>query len=270
MLYAEIGVPLDGDAYAIDGWLRDLVKRAFNILVNAKNHDAARRAIALEITGEGAYARATSLIEAIKLRHPKITEMFHSDAGIRLQRRDADIAEAIMRRLVGRGIVVLPIHDSFITAARHEAALREAMNIAWAQSFRGEKPIIPVCYDANDPQMEEEEEETAETPLSCGPAPLLVVRLPWGRRLDLFGGRPLPRRDLEAWSSGTPPLAVRAYLRDEIKGRGLRQSDVAQSLGISRTQLVNILRGRYGASPRVTRDLKAFADTLDASLGEHP
>ena len=69
----------------------------------------------------------------------------------------------------------------------------------------------------------------------------------------LVGGRPLPRRALETWSSGFMPLAVRAYLRDEVKARGLRQSDVALSLGISRTQLVNILRGRFGAEPRGAR-----------------
>ena len=100
MLYAQIGARLEGDAYAVDGWPRNLVKVAFNILVNAENHDSALRAIALEIGGEGAYARATSLIEAIKLRHPTITRVFHSDAGIRLQRRDADMAETIMRRLI--------------------------------------------------------------------------------------------------------------------------------------------------------------------------
>jgi len=85
-----------------------------------------------------------------------------------------------------------------------------------------------------------------------------VIGVPVGRNLDLFGGRPLPRRDLEAWSSGIAPPSVRAYLRDEIKSRGLRQSDLALSLGISRAQLVNILRGRYGASPCVARGLKDF------------
>ena len=123
MLYAEIGACLEGDAYEIIGWSRPLVKRALNILINAENYDSALRAIASTIGGEGAYAAARSLIEALKRRHPKIIEMFHSDAGIRLQRRDADMAEAIICRLVGRGIAVLPIHDSFITAARHDGAL---------------------------------------------------------------------------------------------------------------------------------------------------
>jgi hypothetical protein len=45
MLYAEIEAHLEGDAYAVDGWPRNLVKRAFNILVNAENHDSARRSL---------------------------------------------------------------------------------------------------------------------------------------------------------------------------------------------------------------------------------
>jgi len=185
------------------------VKRAFNILVNAENGDSARRAIALKITGEGAYAKATSLIGAIKLRHPKIAGMFHSDAGIRLQRRDADMAEMIMRRLVGLGIVVLPIHDSFITAARHEADLVEAMNVAWTQCFGGKEPLISVAYDVNDPQKEGRGVAmVAGGPVvPVGAAPLLLVRLPWGRSLDLFGGRNLPLRDLETWSSGRALLS---------------------------------------------------------------
>ena len=57
--------------------------------------------------------------------------------------------------------------------------------------------------------------------------------------------------------------AVKLYLHDEIAARGLRQSDLARRLGISRPQLVNILRGRFGASPRITLGLKAFADCPD-------
>jgi hypothetical protein len=270
MLYASIGARPEGDAYEIDGWPRDLVKRAFNILVNAENFDSARRAIALEITGKGAYARATSLIDAIKLRHPKIARMFYSDAGIRLQRRDADMAEVIMRRLIGLGIVVLPIHDSFITAARHEADLIEAMNVAWIQCFGGKDPLISITYDINDPQMEGEDSAMrAASVVPAGAGPLLLVRLPWGRSLDLFGGRNLPLRDLETWFSGIAPPSVRAYLRDEIKSRGLRQSDLALSLGISRAQLVNILRGRYGASPCVARGLKDFTDALKVAVNDH-
>jgi len=266
MLYGEIGVRLKGDAYAVDGWPRNLVKVAFNTLVNAGNYDSARRAIALEIAEEGASAKATSLIEAIKLRHPKIINMFHSDAGIRLQRRDADMAEAIMRRLVRLGIVVLPIHDSFITTARHGGALLEAMDIAWARFVGGEEHVVTVSYHKNDPHMEEAEAAGLVPVVPVGVVPSLVVLLPWSRCLDLFGGRVPPLRDLASWSSGVAPPSVQAYLRDEIQGRGLRQSDVARRVGISRSQLVNILRGRFGAGPRVILGLKAFADCIDVGI----
>ena len=271
MLYAEIGAHFEGDAYAVDGWPRKLVKCVFNILVNAESHDSALRAAALEIGGEGAYARAASLIEAIKLRHPKIIESFHSDSGVRLQRRDADLAEAIMHQLLGLGIVVLPIHDSFITAARHEGALVEAMNIAWARCFGGENPIIRVSYDRNDPQMrglEGLDEGGVGGSTALASSPLLVIRMPWGRGGDLLGGRACPVDALSAWSSGVAPPSVRSYLHDEIMSLGLRQSDIARILGISRPQLVNILRGRFGASPRVALGLKALADCFQAETDD--
>ena len=102
------------------------------------------------------------------------------------------------------------------------------------------------------------------------PPLLLVLLLPWpfGRDLDLFGGRELPVGDLDAWKSGVAPSSVRSYLRDEIKSRGLRPCDVARRLGISRPQLVNILRGRFGAGSLVTLRLKDFALCLDAEIDD--
>jgi transcriptional regulator with XRE-family HTH domain len=134
------------------------------------------------------------------------------------------------------------------------------MNFAWARYYGGERLVISISYDINDPQKERLEPPDIPS--------LFVARLPWSRLPDLFGGRPLPRSELESWSFGCMPLGVRAYLRDEVNARGLRQSDVALSLGISRTQLVNILRGRFGASPRVTEDLKALAACLDAEIDD--
>src|SRR5262249_16179056 len=157
--------------------------------------------------GEGAHAKAASLIEAIKLRHPKISKMFHSDAGIRLQRCDADMAESIMRRLGSHGIGVLPIHHSFFTAARHDGSLREGMEIASSQFIGGDQDVMPIGYHKIDPQM-----ETTSPPPPLSPAvgsgsvrPGFVVVLPVGRDLDLFGGRPRPVADLAGWSSGRAP-----------------------------------------------------------------
>ena len=152
-----------------------------------------------------------------------------------------------MRRLVGLGIIVLPIHDSFITAARHERTLAETMDLAWAQCFGGEQRIFSMRYDITDPQREGWAGWSSPAVVPVQP-PLLVVRLPWGRGADLFGGRACPLPELDAWSSGVAPRAVRAYLRDEIMSRGLRPSDVAHRLGISRPQLAQH-PSRAGSGP---------------------
>jgi len=104
------------------------VKRAFNIAVNADTEAAAVRAIAQEIGGKGAHAKARDLLDAIKARHRPIAPCFGSGAGLRLQRRDADLAERVLLRLLDQGIVALPIHDSFIVRRHHADACDEAMD----------------------------------------------------------------------------------------------------------------------------------------------
>jgi len=49
-------------------------------------------------------------------------------------RQDSDMANQIMLGLARRGIVALPVHDSFLVKARHADQLREAMVSAFEQS----------------------------------------------------------------------------------------------------------------------------------------
>jgi len=119
LLYAEVGSAMYGDPYDLADWPRDLVKTAFNTLVNADTREAAIRSIANGVGGQGAYAKAKSLTGDIEARHPLIAQMFGSGAGLRLMRRDSDMAEALMLRLLKRGVVALPIHDSFIVPNRN-------------------------------------------------------------------------------------------------------------------------------------------------------
>ena len=75
---------------------------------------------------------------------------------------------------------------------------------------------------------------------------------------DLFGGRPVPE-GFESWSSGVAPADVRRFLRDEMRDRRLRGLDLAREIEISRPQLVNVLRGRFGTTPRIAKALKSWA-----------
>lgn len=155
MLYAEAGLPLPDDCHTIEGWPRHLVKVANFTLINAKTEREARFSIAhsdgrkidkatgqriegpddkqlmqslAEPGSQEAISLAAELINAIKIRHAPIAQHLHSDAGARLMRKDADIAEAVMAELVlKKGIVTLPVHDSFLVQVSKVAELEAAM-----------------------------------------------------------------------------------------------------------------------------------------------
>jgi len=136
ILYAEAGAAMPKDCYAIEGWPRDLVKVALLTLINARTVHAARLSIAHNERmaqratpgSQQAIGYASALIEAIKRVHHPIAHAFHSDAGARLMRIDSDLAEAVMHDLIVRkGIVTLPVHDSFLVPASKRDELEGAM-----------------------------------------------------------------------------------------------------------------------------------------------
>lgn len=143
ILYAEVGAAMPAaDCYQIEGWPRQLVKVATLTLINAKTIHAARHSIAHNDMmsqwgapgGQNALQAADRLIKAIKRLHKPIAHAFHSDAGARLMGIDADIAEAVMTIMLSKGVVVLPVHDSFLVQASKvdelEAAMMEAAHKA--------------------------------------------------------------------------------------------------------------------------------------------
>lgn len=249
MLYAAEGAPLGSDdPYIIAAWPRNLVKRAVLALINARDEaksigvicDNRRGSSAL--TGPGAHARARKLFEDIKRRHAPVAHRFHRDEGIRLMRKDSELVVSILNAMYRRGIVVLPIHDSFVSGARFAGQLREEMEAVWHRQIGEENPSISLSCSESFPH---------------NPPDLFVV-LPVGRQLDLFGGRSVPDSFL-SWSGGIASPASRRFLRDELRERQIRGSDLARELRISRPQLVNVLKGRYGTTPRVANALKSWA-----------
>lgn len=135
ILYAEAGSPMPTDCYDIDGWPRKLVKRALLILINAQTPHQARHAIAhakemeevAEIGSQDALRAAGRLIDAIKEMHRPIADAFHSDAGARLMTIDSDIASCVMSDMLDKGVVALPVHDSFLVPASKRDLLEEVM-----------------------------------------------------------------------------------------------------------------------------------------------
>ena len=66
-----------------------------------------------------------ALLDAIERRHGPIRRAFYSDAGVRLQRIDSDMAENVLLTLVGQGIPTLSVHDSFIAEKQHSNRWRK-------------------------------------------------------------------------------------------------------------------------------------------------
>ncbi|OYD03707.1 hypothetical protein [Rhizobium sp. N4311] len=135
LLYAQAGAPMPEDCYCMSGWPRALVKVAFLILINAKKEHEARAAIArhdemspLARPGtQEAYSLASDLAAAIKARHVGIAGAFHSDKGAELMRLDSDLAETVMHVMLLAGVVVLPVHDSFLVQESKAGMLEEVM-----------------------------------------------------------------------------------------------------------------------------------------------
>jgi hypothetical protein len=136
LLYAIAGKSIDGDAYEIEAWNRPLVKEAVNTLINADDELSAMQSIARSIGGKGAFCRTQTLIEQIKAKHSGIADSFGSGAGLRLMRIDSDMAESVQLRLIARGAVGLPIHDSFIVEERHAGILEEIMDEVFSLTLR--------------------------------------------------------------------------------------------------------------------------------------
>ena len=86
------------------------------------------------------------------------------------------------------------------------------------------------------------------------------IVLPPPTQPDLFeaGSPAIDGADLDGWSRGPAPPSVVRGVRHELRRRGLRQEDLARRIGISRPQLGNGLRGRFGLGPAAVAGLKTF------------
>ena len=134
MAYTDAGIPITpGDQYEIEGFDRTLVKRAFNVLLNATTTPKAVAALSEDLhindyelwqhTGlatrlrKETYPFAERVVAAIKEKHHQIRASFGSDCGAAFQRRDSDMAVRVMNRVIARtGRCPLPVHDSFLVA----------------------------------------------------------------------------------------------------------------------------------------------------------
>ena len=167
------------DPYTIDGFDRDLVKVAFNIMINRKGykgHESAAKTLSSDLNI--GMVEATQLEQAIQERHTPIADLFNSGAGLELQRLDSTIALQVLKSFIDRGIPIIPIHDSFIVSVRYTEDLILTMRDCYyevlyssqppldKQSFKGIKAehrdytepmleAIQCCFEGNTEDMDD-------------------------------------------------------------------------------------------------------------------
>lgn len=142
MIYNYAGEAAPEDSYTIAGYDRADVKKAFLVLFNCES----RTQTLNTMRSKKHIQNSEGLLAAIEAAHPAIKDAFYKrDNGLRLQYADSLIASGVMSDMYSKGIVCLPVHDSFIVQKRHEEALRESMVKWWTEVLHYE-PIIDKKY----------------------------------------------------------------------------------------------------------------------------
>lgn len=147
------------DAYdrVLDGEHRDIVKQAFNAMVQASSP---LKSCPETIDLSQADISWLDLRERVLASHKPIADEFFKGVGNKLQFKDSCIAEGIMLHFAAMDAPALPVHDSFILhhgygeTGEVEEAMRRAFHEAFGESIKVKEEIIDWQYrkDSTDNQ----------------------------------------------------------------------------------------------------------------------
>jgi len=139
MLYAQDGQPIPNDPYERcltkmgNKAERKLVKQTFNALLNADgvNRIGEIEDYSPEITGRSWDDFKWHIVS----KYPEFRQHFGSGVGLRLQRKDSDLAEKVMFRFAAMRYACLPVHDSFIVHHGLQGELDQIMRKVFEAEF---------------------------------------------------------------------------------------------------------------------------------------
>lgn len=123
LLYDRAGKFIPDAPFEIDGWSRNDVKRAFYTMLNARDHQSARRAITGQLRASG----AGELMQAVMVKHSAVSDHLCTGMGAHLMFTDSKIMCRNLIDLNRAGILALPIHDSVIVQAKNGSKAMEIM-----------------------------------------------------------------------------------------------------------------------------------------------
>ena len=126
---------------------RDVTKLAMNIMLNAENEESAIKAMQRDrkkMRVPTNFKDWKDFVGFIRDKHKDINFAFCSGKGVEYQFIDSKVASRVMEIMINEyGVVILPVHDSFICAMKHEEKLDQAMFKACKEELG---ITIPVSY----------------------------------------------------------------------------------------------------------------------------
>ena len=134
MLYNQEGIDYQDDPYSVcEGQeMRAIYKAVGLIAINAENEGKAYGAILNELIDRGIPLPSikkplVALVNTFRDAHKPIARYLFSGIGLTLQNIDGNIMNAMLMRLMDKGILGLSVYDSVIVAEQHEAFTKEVM-----------------------------------------------------------------------------------------------------------------------------------------------
>jgi len=126
MLYARAGEMLGFDPYVlVCGIDREWGKVGFNALLNVSEDKWPKAPKGFKEVSRKVDISWQEFLRFIIKQHYKVEKHFRVGYGLTLQYLDSQIAEEVMLYFTNKGIVCLPIHDSFIVERGYKAELEE-------------------------------------------------------------------------------------------------------------------------------------------------
>ena len=121
-------------------WPRELVKRAFNIILNAYSETKAKWAL-LDTSNKNGWQYIydevrvrgwqSRLLNDIQTTFPKLAHLFLCGRGMHYMWQEGEIGLQVIEACMAKDIPVLTIFDSFIAPIQHEAEVRSIIHAAF-------------------------------------------------------------------------------------------------------------------------------------------
>lgn len=133
MLYHMLKQDFDGECYIYSKTkknpLRGLIKKAHLIMLNSKTLSGCFRSLTDKRPGEMGLSKemAQDIMSKFEIYHKPIKKYLFNDIGVKLQNLDSTIMNNILKILVEKNIMGLPIHDEIIVQLKHKDFVYDLM-----------------------------------------------------------------------------------------------------------------------------------------------